>query len=96
MARLLFQTKNYQLNAIIGKARELTELNRVFKEQLDPILKPHCELGNWHHQTLVLMTTTSAWATQLRFQLPNLLKRLQKVEVFKSLKKIEIKIHTPS
>jgi hypothetical protein len=91
-------THDTAMATLIGHAKFLTRINHLVKNQLTPSLQPHCRVANYRENTLYLHADSPAWATRLRFFLPELISHLKHINEFKGLKDIQIhqaKITTP-
>ena len=76
------------LKSIRQKSQQLVYLNQLVQTVLDNELKPHCQVANYEKGMLTLATDNAAFATQLRYQTPELIKILQQQSPFKDLKNI--------
>lgn len=86
---------NPDLQSLFVKLKELNTLNQKFQSYLEPVLKDHCQVANlYDHQLIVLVDNASA-ATQLRFQTPDLLTKMQQDPAFKQIQTIRYKIRPP-
>lgn len=83
---------NPQLLEICQRAIQLDELNSKLKHYLAPPLSEHCQVGNFSKGCLLITTTNSAWATELRYSLPVLRDRLRKEAGLYQLTSIKIHI----
>jgi hypothetical protein len=88
LSNVLAQSDNLA-GEIIKKTSQLHALNLLLQKNLDSNLALHCKIANWRDQTLVLEMDSAAWATQLRFCIPELLMKLQATAELRSVKKIE-------
>lgn len=62
---------------IIERARKLSRLEQAVHQILPPELVAHCKVLNLRNETLVLSTSSPAWAARLRFVAPELIKQLK-------------------
>lgn len=74
----LFTTKNANLSRLAQKINHLQTMNQYLEAILSPTLKKHCQVANIHQGQLVIMTT-HALLTELRFLSPDILKHMQKL-----------------
>lgn len=71
------------------KLRLLSELNQLWPNEVEDSLAQHSRIANWRDQCLVIEVDSSAWATRLRYSIPDLLKKLRHHRALKQLKTIE-------
>ena len=91
----LLQNQVTLLGTILKKSNYLQSLNQLLQQQLEASYHPYCHIANLRESTLILEIRSSAWATRLRFQLPELLNKLQQLDEFKTVKEITYYIQTP-
>ena len=80
------------LHDLYKKAHDIQEMDHKLKKLLDPILQDHFELANLNADIAVLLVSSSAWATRLRYNIPTILNALNKVLNLNSVKTIRIKV----
>lgn len=91
----LFEEAHDELAILVTRTRQLKRLTRDFRSLLDKELAPHCYIGKLEATTLIIYVDSAAWATRLRFQVPQLLPQLHKLEsTFSKLGGIQVKILT--
>ncbi|KTC87882.1 hypothetical protein Ldro_1501 [Legionella drozanskii LLAP-1] len=78
MIRPINRCLNAQLLNICQQAVQLDELNRKLKEHLFSPLGDHCLVGSFNKGCLLITTTNSSWATELRYAVPDLRDKLRK------------------
>lgn len=83
------------LQRLVKKAKCLSELNAILANYLDAGLCQHCTLANYAEGELTLLVDSPAWATRLRFILPNLLSLLKKHKPFNQLTSIRHIVQQP-
>lgn len=83
------------LQRLFYRARSFGQVLCQVKQHLDHDLAEHCCAASIHEHTLVLHTTSSAWATRLRYISRQLLSSLQSEPDFSHLTHIDIKIKHP-
>ena len=88
----ILEDKNSSLSALYKKANSYQEIDRQIKSFLDPSLKTKFELANINADTAIILVSSSAWATRLRYNIPDILKILNKQLHYTSIKTIRIKI----
>jgi len=93
----LFDEAHDDLAILITRTRQLRRWTGIFRAQLDADLAPHVYLGNMDESSLTVYVDSAAWATRLRFQVPQLLPLLRQTNpTFKKLVNIQVKVLTPS
>jgi len=92
---VLLGTNNPTLQNLLQKSLQLTQLTHSLHTLLDPNLALHCKVANLRDHTLILAVESAAWATQLRYQIPTLQKKLATTVEFKQVQKIEWFIQQP-
>ncbi len=88
----VLQQDSAVLGSLLTKIRTLRHLNCLLSDCLGDPLAKHCQVANFDHQHLVVITNNAIWATQFRFQIASLLPKLRQYEEFKSLNTIQCKI----
>ena len=78
--------------ALYKKANSIQEIDRNLKKLLDPSLKDKFELANINADAAVLLVSSSAWATRLRYNIPAILNAFNNRLNFTSIKTVRIKI----
>lgn len=69
------------LGPMLRKARWLDEVNRLLWEQMDESLAKHCRVANVSNERLILVACSSAWSARLRFRVPEILGRLERLGI---------------
>lgn len=64
---------------LLKRARELERLNLRVLPLLDPKIAEHCRLANVSEGRMVFVCSSSACATRLRLQAPDLIKRMHEL-----------------
>ncbi len=83
---------NTRLIDICQRTVLLEELNSKLNGYLPPSLQAHCQVGSFNSGCLVIVTRDPAWASQLRYILPELRDRLRKEAGIYQLSSIKITI----
>lgn len=94
-ANSFFLTDHQDLQFIFAKIRKLNEINEKILAILDPAIKKYCQVANVAGNKLVLLTANSSIATQVRFQAPDILSKLQKIAALSHIKEIQTKVGMP-
>jgi len=63
-----------QLNKLYHHAMAICALNEKLHKHLAPSLSNHCNVANYSDETLTVNADTSAWASKLRYCIPDILK----------------------
>ncbi|MCZ6802447.1 MAG: DUF721 domain-containing protein [Proteobacteria bacterium] len=90
--RTLLQNQNSPIADICKKAHSIQEIDHKLKNLLDPSLKNHFELANIKTDIVILLVSSPAWATRLRYNIPAILNALNNQLNFTSVKTIRIKV----
>lgn len=77
---LVFQNTN--------KIQELIRLDTIFRLGLDETLAKHCQLGKYEQGEALVILKKPAFATRLRYNIPDIIKNVQIYPEFKDIKKI--------
>lgn len=80
------------LGKLIAHAQAIDELNNTFISVLDKELIPYCRVGYYDLGVLTLFANSSAWATRLRYAVPNLLSKLRSIPQWAGICSIQIKV----
>ncbi len=88
----LINDEHCSFAALYKKANSIQEIDRSLKKLLDPSLNDKFELANINADTAVLLVSSSAWATRLRYNIPVILNVFNQQLNFTSIKTIRIKI----
>ena len=76
------------LSPILQKVRFLQGLQLIVNQQLSVELQTHCCVANYAGGCLSLAVDSGAWATPLRYAIPDLLERLRSLPEFTTLQNI--------
>lgn len=80
------------LGKLITQAKAIEDLNDSFTQMLEPYLIPHCRVGCYVSGVLTLFSDSAAWATKLRYSVPDLLSKLRVIPQWAGLRSIQIKV----
>ena len=89
-----FLKSHNRLKPLLANARHVMKFDFLLKLYLEEPLKSKCQVSIFHGHRLLIFVDGSVWATQLRYQLPSLLKQLRQHPEMTKLKYIEIKIQS--
>jgi hypothetical protein len=76
------------LGNLLKKVGQLDEFNHIFAQYIDSNLAAHCRIANLQNNCLIVVVDNGAWATQLRFHIPDLLAQLRQHPGLEQLKSI--------
>ncbi len=93
MINHILKHDNKSLQLLRQTLDQLNEFNRLLAEYLDAESARHCKVVKFEKNCLFVMTTNGAWATQLRFQIPELMLQLKQHPLLSHLKGIICKTH---
>lgn len=82
--------KNSSFNLLINHSKQLIQINEIVRHTLTQPLQSHCKVANYRENILYLHVDSPAWATRLRFALPELTEALKKNRDFSGLTQIQI------
>ena len=63
---------NPRLVEICQRTRQLEALNSAIKQCLPYALKEHCQVGSFNKGCLIIVVSDPAWASELRYSIPEL------------------------
>jgi len=76
------------LGKILQKTKQLNLLNQLWQIETEPDLARHTCIANFRKDILVIEVESSAWATRLRYAIPELIKKLKVHPEFSTLQNI--------
>ena len=85
-----------EFRQLITHVQQLQGITRVITGLLPESLQTHVRVANWRDGTLVMVADNAAAATELRFIQNDLLSRFRAEAELFSLRRIEIRVQTPS
>ncbi len=77
MPNHILKQDNKALQTLLGRVNQLKEWNRLFAEYLEPEIAKHCEIVNYEKNCFIVIVENGSYATQLRFQIPDLMAKLK-------------------
>ena len=77
---------------VLETSEVLRQLQAVFERLLPANLAGHCRLANYKDNVLFLHTNSSAWATRIRMEAPQLREYLSGYQEFKNIQNIRVRI----
>lgn len=86
---------NQKLAKIYQQSLQTANLTKKIQQFLPEFLHIHCKVGSFYEGTLIILTTNSGYASQLRFLLPELRDNLRTNAGLYQLSNIKIKIEVP-
>ncbi|MDR3492025.1 MAG: DciA family protein [Gammaproteobacteria bacterium] len=84
----VLQQDSKLLNTLLAKIHQLNSLQQLLCESLDAKLAQHCQIANLENGSLIILTDSAIWATQIRFQAGDLLAKLRLHPLLHHLKNI--------
>ncbi|CAN5214667.1 hypothetical protein BH10PSE19_BH10PSE19_22510 [soil metagenome] len=69
--------QNSFLEPIFQQLQQINTLDALLQSFLDAELRPYCRVANLRDGCLVIQAENSAWATRLRYALPQLLQQFR-------------------
>ncbi len=81
-----------QLNNLYTHAKGIYALNEKLQKHLGPSLSGHCTVANYSDETLIVNAETSAWASKLRYCIPDILNYAKHECGLTTLKSVRIKV----
>ncbi|KTD44690.1 DUF721 domain-containing protein [Legionella quateirensis] len=93
--RSISRCLNKQLLDICQRSMQLEELSNKVSKILPENLAAVCHVGSFSKGCLVLTTSNSAWASQLRYAIPELRDKLRKEAGMYQLSSIKIQLVEP-
>ena len=83
---------NDHIADLVRRAEMLGQLQSVVAQALDPELAAHCRAANLADGRLTFITTSSIWATRLRFESTKLLDRFRDIPLTRTVRQISVKV----
>lgn len=78
--------------SLMERLSTLQKLNALLSQCLPADLAAHCQVVKYEKNCLIVLVTSASWATQLRFQLPELLPKLRQHALLAQLNGIVSKV----
>lgn len=94
--RQLLQREAFPAGGIISRGQALHLLDRQLKTLLETSESLHCQVGNLRDGVLILYCDSTAWATRLRYQVPQLLARMREKSEWRGVQRIEVRVSPAS
>jgi len=85
-------SSNDQLNKLYHHAKDICALNEKLHKHLASSLSSHCNVANYSDETLTVNADTSAWASKLRYCIPDILKFAKLECGLTNLKTVRVKV----
>ena len=86
---------NKQLAEICQRSVQLEEFTLIINSLLPEELAPYCKVSSFNKGSLILGATDAAWATQIRYAIPELRDTLRKAGMYQ-LSSIKVNIDSPT
>jgi hypothetical protein len=81
----ILSSRSPELHQLMQRVGVLQQLNKRLTHLLSPPLSQHCSIAAVEQDTLVIVTTSAAWATRLRMQSSKIVKDFQEELHIKSV-----------
>jgi len=88
----LLQQRSDHLNVLLSQVRLLRQITAVIRNVLPEPLSLHCHAANINGDTIIIGCDSSTWAAKLRYQLPQVLKRLNDHRELPVLRQIRVRV----
>jgi hypothetical protein len=89
------QPTHRDLQTVLSKVRAIETLNNTLIPLLDPAIQQYCQVANLTKGILVILTANGSVASELRYQVPDLLKKLHKNPALKHIREIQSIVRPP-
>ena len=90
----LLKEENLPIAHLYEKAKSIQELDNKLKKYLDPSLHNHFQLANIKTDSVVILVSSSTWATRLRYNIPAILETLNNQLNLTTIKTVRVKVKT--
>lgn len=80
------------LGSLVQRARQFKALETLIRSWLPPALAAQVNLANLRDGTLVLSVKAAAWATKLRYEVPNILSAARQHEATRDVRDVRIRV----
>jgi len=87
------QSGNSDLSSLLKKVKILDELNKRVATYLDKAIADYCQVANLLGNKLVIIAANGSIATQLRFQVTDLLRKFKQDPHLSHIQQIDAKVH---
>jgi hypothetical protein len=88
--------KDGATSALVEQALALSKLNILLKRHLPAQIAEHTTLSTIKDRTIYLQSDSAAWAAQLRYVTPELIKSLSASEEFQNTVTVQVKVRPKS
>ena len=90
----LFKDKRSKLSWIYSKLEEQKHLNAIFHAIYDSDIGKNCYVVDITGHTLNVLVNSQAWASMLRYNIPNIIKIINTQPEFRHVQKIKFSINS--
>ncbi len=84
----ILENNKSSLGKLLAKCQVNHSLATLFTSVIDSSLAKYCKVANYHRGELTLVVANAAWATKVRYAVPDIIKTLRTQPEFKDIKKI--------
>jgi hypothetical protein len=88
----LLKKQSGALQHSLEHSLRLKQLDYAIKALLPEELASHCRIANLRKNRVVMQADSTAWATRLRYQTPEILKQLQEYNALQGIKSIQVTV----
>lgn len=85
MSMHILEHDNKMLKSLVDHLHELQEFNVLLSQHLPTEIVKHCQVVKFEKNCLFVMVDNGHWATQLRFNIPDLMNSLREIPKLKNL-----------
>jgi hypothetical protein len=88
----LLQPNHNDLQTVLSKVKAIQTLNQTIIPLLDDSLQKYCQVANLANGVLVLLTANGSVASQMRYVIPDLLRKLRSNPSLRHIHEIQCKV----
>ena len=88
----LLQQRSDHLSVLLSQVRLLRQITTVIRKVLPEPLSLHCHAANINGDTIIIGCDSSTWAAKLRYQIPQVLNRLNDHRELPILRQIRVRV----
>lgn len=85
MSNHVLKQDSKSLQGLMSRLDELQRLNTLLGEHLEVEIAKHCQVVKFEKNCLFVIVDNGSWATQLRFQIPELMTKLRQIPKMENL-----------
>lgn len=88
--------QEFTLPSLFEKITQLQKISESIAQHLDKRMKNTYQVANFIGNRLTILTSTGSYATQLRFEVPELLRKFKADKLLRQFTDIQIKVRPPT